>query len=218
MKLACVMIAFRLFLATIATLCIAMLAPAGAARANDECSFVPPALQNEVAVWGWSACRLKDWDEAPIWKQYEKKDAARVTRLMFDDGRTQGVRFIRVIEKKDGRGTLVMRDTGPEDYGYRGKVVERANLIKRLSVEEVREFNRLADASGTFDHVSGSWDDEEIFIHCDVLEMERIDGAGYRYSSVNISCNQPERLMPFVREVTRLAGIKPRHGGLSYVD
>ncbi|HMT44283.1 MAG TPA: hypothetical protein PKA59_06990, partial [Chakrabartia sp.] len=71
--------------------------------------------------------------------------------------------------------------------------------------------NRLAVESGTFDFAAGSWDDmQEVYVHCQLLEMERADASGYRYSSINIGCNQPKKLMPFVEHVMALAKIKRR--------
>ncbi|MFN3864077.1 MAG: hypothetical protein ACK4RT_07330 [Erythrobacter sp.] len=70
----------------------------------------------------------------------------------------------------------------------------------------------LAQQSGTFDHAVGTWDrsaegEEGIYLHCQTLDMERVDAGGYRLSSANIGCNRPARLMPLVDEVIRLADI-----------
>ncbi len=45
-------------------------------------------------------------------------------------------------------------------------------------------------------------------MHCQTLDMERVNAAGYRVSVVNIGCNQPKKLTPFVDEVVRLAKMK----------
>jgi hypothetical protein len=47
-----------------------------------------------------------------------------------------------------------------------------------------------------------------MYLHCEILEMERADTSGYRYSSVNISCNRPRKLEPLLDFVTGLVGLK----------
>ena len=73
-----------------------------------------------------------------------------------------------------------------------------------MSAQDWDEIDRLAGASGTFDFDVGSWDDEEIYLHCQSLAMERANHAGYRFSSVNIGCNRPEKLAPLVAKVIDL--------------
>ena len=70
------------------------------------------------------------------------------------------------------------------------------------------KLNALAAQSGVWEFDIGSWDGDELYMHCQLLEMERANRAGYNYSSVNIGCNHPAKLMPLVDEVVRLAELE----------
>jgi len=112
----------------------------------------------------------------------------------------------------DGSGRLEVVGGGFKRRDVRSLWVDLRPVRRRLSPEALAGLTALAEQSGTFDHAVGTWDqgpdgEEELFLHCQTLEMERVDAAGYRFSSVNIGCNQPQKLMPLVDEVIRLGGI-----------
>ncbi len=150
---------------------------------------------------------LKSVGEKPIWHGPED-GLVRQTRFVFSDGYSIKTRILHIRERSDGSGTLHVFSV--DHRSSKPSYVERSSVIK-LNVAAIRKINRLAETSGTFGFESGTWDDEgDFFTHCQILEMERIDALGYRYSSVNIGCNQPAKLMPLVEHVMALAGIKRR--------
>lgn len=116
-------------------------------------------------------------------------------------------RILHFRERGDGSGTLHVFSI---DHRWRKPIrIERDSTIK-LDAAQLAVINRLAEQSTAFDFEAGSWDGESIYMHCQLLEMERADVSGYRYSSVNIGCNQPAKLMPLVEHVMALAKIKRR--------
>lgn len=170
--------------------------------ASDGCGIYPKA------AYGWSDCGLMNGGELPLWNEIPD-GRTRITRFVFTEGHISFFRFITITEKANGTGELKVGGGGRKE---RTRVFRRASL----SHTQISELNDLAEQSGTWKFEFGSWDGDEIYMHCQLLEMERADAQGYRYSSVNIGCNHPNRLMPFVNEVVRLSGLKALEGGRLY--
>jgi hypothetical protein len=184
---------------------IAIFVAASTAGASDGCGTYPKDVFEKTISAGWSDCELKIAGEHPLWKKIPDA-GTRITRFVFTEGHTSFFRFVTITEKPDGTGELKV---GGGDRSERSRVFRRS----RLSTDQISKLNLLAMQSGAWKFEIGSWDGDEIYMHCQLLEMERADAKGYRYSSVNIGCNHPTKLMPFVNEVVRVAGLKTLKGG-----
>lgn len=135
----------------------------------------------------------------------------RQTRFVFADGHPNLTRILHIRERKDGSGTLNIVDLRK---GYRKPMRIKRTKPIALDARAVSEFNKIAGETGTFDFEFGDWDDkDDLFVHCQMLEMERIDAAGYRFSSASIGCIRPKRLMPLVDHLFALAHLKARAPG-----
>ena len=176
------------------------------ARAQDKKTFYPDNVYAMIYS-GWAETNRKRVEEKPLWHGVES-GSARQIRFALTDGRFNKTRIIHIRERPDGTGTLHVFSLGAAPR--KPTRMERRDVIK-LDAGAMAAVNRLAVESGTFDFAAGSWDDmQEVYVHCQLLEMERADASGYRYSSINIGCNQPKKLMPFVEHVMALAKIKRR--------
>lgn len=180
----------------------AVFTAANQSLASDGCGIYPKA------AYGWSDCGLKNAGEQPLWKNVPK-GPNRIMRFAFTEGHISFFRFITIIEQADGTGELKVGGGGRRE---RTRILRRASL----SPAQISELNNLAEQSDAWKFEFGSWDSNEIYMHCQLLEMERADAKGYRYASVNIGCNHPNKLMPFVNEVIRLSGLKALEGGRLY--
>ena len=170
-------------------------------HAEEPCGFYPENVHDVDGYLGWSPCLLKDQGERPIWKHFPKKQK-RISRFVFLEGHNAFFRFVVVRETLDGTGEI--KTGGANNPGWRPIRLRRSPL----SAQQISELNALAARSGTWDHDVGSWDGDEVFVDCEILEMEMATASEYKFSSVNIGCNRPEALMPFIDEVVRLAGMQ----------
>ena len=196
----------RVFALTLLAACCA--APAAAA---DDCGMLAPAVRDGRAYAGYSASRMCAAGLKPLWHGVPD-GAAQVMRFTFSSGHAFFWRSVTITALPDGSGLMEVVGGGFERRDVRSRWIDLRPVRRRLSPEALTDLAALAEQSGTFDHAVGTWDrnaegEEEIFLHCQLLEMERADAAGYRFSSVNIGCNRPEKLMPLVDAVIRLGGI-----------
>jgi hypothetical protein len=178
---------------------ISLVAASTSANAEEGCDVYPP----EVTL-GYSDCVLRDAVEKPLWRSALERGVLQEIRFTYTEGHLAYTNIIHVTQHVDGRAILRFRSFRRQRDGRRTLIADR---IRRLSANEVGMVDRLGTASGTWEHRIGSWDGDELYMHCETLDMERATSAGYRYSSVNIGCNKPEKLMPFVNFVTQLAGL-----------
>ncbi|WP_157219853.1 hypothetical protein [Flavisphingomonas formosensis] len=186
----------------------------GKAYAEPGCGTYPPTIYEMAVSAGWSACSLKEIGEKPLWHGLPD-DTARIIRFVFTQGHGLFFRVVTITQKTDGSASLKVSGTRRRDDG---RTAEEPLVVRRipLSPEAMARIIALGDRTGTWDFDVGSWDEEEIYLHCQLLEMEKADAEGYRYSSVNIGCNQPTKLMPLIDEVARLAKLKKASGGRLY--
>jgi hypothetical protein len=176
---------------------------------DGHCGMYPPEVyRNLYAAMG--DCRLRRVGERPLWKGLQRGYRQQI-RFTFNDGHSLYTKVIDFAERADGRGVIEIKTIAPD--GHRLLAVEDQRRAG-VSAADVRRLNALAAAAGVWQFSSGSWDGEALYMHCETLDMERIDRDGYRFSNVNITCNRPNRLMPFVDLVAGLAGLKP--DGLRY--
>lgn len=182
---------------------------APAAAASEDCRIVPPAVREAAVYAGFSEKRMCKAGLAPLW-QGVPEGAAQVLRFTFTSGHALFFRTVTITALADGSGVVEVVGGGHGQRGVRSAWVDLRPVRRRLTAGEVAAITALATQSGTFDHAVGSWDSAEdgaIFLHCQILELELAGAAGYRFSSVNIGCNRPERLMPLVDAVIRLGDI-----------
>jgi len=191
-----------------------LLAPAfqtpGFAAQPEEphCGMRPPSAERALYA-GYGACWLRKIGKKPLWRGLARPDYRQQIRFTFAEGHMRYVRVIDFVELSTGEGRVdTVTITSPD-----GRAMKTSGRARRaVSRDAVQKLNRLAEASGAWEFAVGSWDGEEMFHHCQILDMERIDRAGYRSSTVNISCNRPSRLMPFVEHLAGLAGVKEERG------
>lgn len=178
------------------------------AAAADEpeargCGIFPPDMP---FYGGFSGCNLKEQRQPALWRGLPK-GAQQVIRLNFTDGHMFFWRSVSITRMKNGAGVLTVIGTS-RPTRIRPRMPQRVQRTIKLLPVDLDRIDQLAEAAGVFQFERGSWDDEEIFLHCRTLDMERVNSTGYRVSVVNIGCNQPTKLTPFVNEVVRLAKLK----------
>ena len=199
-----------------AALALAAACWAAPAAAADDCQMLPPAVREAEAYAGYSASRMCEAGLKPLWKGVPE-GAAQVMRFTFSSGHAMFWRSVTITTLPDGSGRLEVVGGGFERRDVRSPWIDLKPVRRRLKADDIAALTALAGQSGTFDHEVGTWDrrpdgEEEIFLHCQTLELERADAAGYRFSSVNIGCNRPDKLMPLVDAVIRLADIEMVRG------
>lgn len=184
---------------------------APAAAAPKECQIVAPDVRESAVYSGYSDGRMCEAGLKPLW-QGVPEGAAQVLRFTFSSGHALFFRTVTITALPDGTGRIEVVGGGYGRRGVRSRWVDLRPVRRRLAADEVAAIIALANQSGTFEHAVGTWDrradgEVEIFLHCQTLELERADAAGYRFSSVNIGCSRPDKLMPLVDEVIRIGGI-----------
>jgi len=175
------------------------------AHAGDRCGTYP----EEVAT-GYADCILRDGGEKPLWLGGQRRGVVQEIRLTFTEGHLAYTKVIHLTQRTNGKTSIRLKTLR---RARDGRVVVITGKSRRLSAQEVAMIDQLGSSSGTWEHRIGSWDGNEFFMHCETLDMERVTSDGYSFSSVNISCNQPQRLMPFVNFVAGLVGLKPYANG-----
>jgi hypothetical protein len=186
---------------------------AAAAAAPKDCRILPPNVRESAVYAGFSENRMCKAGLKPLWPGVPD-GAAQVMRFTFSSGHALFWRSVTITALPDGTGRLEVVGGGFERRDVRSPWVDLRPVRRRLSPEALATLTTLAEQSGTFDHEVGTWDrlrkangDAILYLHCQTLELERADAAGYRFSSVNIGCNRPDKLMPLVDEVIRLGNI-----------
>lgn len=194
-------------LLTLAAACGA--APVAAAE-KRECEIFPPAVREGALYSGYSESRMCEAGLKLLW-QGMPDGAAQIMRFTFSSGHALFWRTVTITALADGSGRLEVVGGGYKRRDARSRRVDIRPVRRRLSPDALANLTTLAEQSGTFDHAVGTWHAGDpadvIYLHCQTLEMERADPAGYRFSSINIGCARPEKLMPLVDEVIRLADI-----------
>lgn len=193
-------------------LALALSAAVAAQPESEFCGIYPPDMPG---YGGWSGCNLRKLRQPALW-QGLPKGAEQVIRLTFNDGHAFFWRSVTITRLVDGKGVMTVRGTsrpGPA----RPVMPAAVRRTIKLTPADLDRIDELAAAAGVFDFERGSWDrvgdGEAIYLHCQTLDMERVNAAGYRVSVVNIGCNQPKKLLPFVNEVVRLAKMKSTKSG-----
>lgn len=185
----------------LAGLALLLASDAAAVPAEGACGIYSHA--NYEGGGAWSGCELKKAGEKPLWREPRDPTINQIVRFVFSSGRDNSFRFVTLIQPVDGRSRVV---SGGVDAQYRQPRRVWPRRSNTITVQDWNELDQLAEASGAFNFAAGSWDGDEIYVHCQNLAMERVNRAGYRFSSVSISCNHPEKLLPLVTKVIALSG------------
>jgi hypothetical protein len=167
--------------------------------ADETCGFYS---QQAFVSGAFSGCWLKRAGELPLWQTEPDPGTVQVIRFVFSSGRDSSFRFITLVQQDDGKSWLV---SGGLDSQYRKPRRWWPRRRKAMGQSDWEELDRLEGVAGTFDFEVGSWDGDDIYVHCQNLAMERLNRAGYRFSSVSISCNRPEKLAPLVDKIVEIA-------------
>jgi len=194
------------YCAILALILMALAAPGIGKVVKDQdgrCGMYPAAVY-ELTYSAWADCRLRGVGEKPLWGGVTNPRYHQQARFTFNDGHMRYTKVINFVELSNGTGLIELKTVVPDD----GQLDVRDRRRVKLSAQDVLRFNELARASDAWKFETGSWDGAEMYLHCEVLEMERADTSGYRYSSVNISCNRPRKLEPLLDFVTGLVGLK----------
>lgn len=177
-----------------------------AAAAN--CGMYPPEVYSKVHS-PWSDCVLKRFGEKPLWKGLTSPKYRQQIRFTITHGHSAYVHVIDFAELLDGSGRIDVRTFYKQRRGHS----EQPRRFYRVPAPEVATLNRLAGEAGVWELPISSWDGDEWYMHCKMLDMERVDASGFSLSSLSIGCNRPRKLMPFVSHMARLARIKPDEQG-----
>lgn len=178
----------------------------------EDCGTFPPSVE-ETSGGALSDCHLAAFGEMPLWKGLPN-GATQVMRFAFTDGHGLFFRAVTIVERNDGTAELVALGTARRT-SIRTSERRLPAYRRQLSPEQVARLEKLAEEAGAWEFEVGNWDGNALSIHCQTLDMERANAEGYRYSTVNISCNRPAKLMPLVDEIVSLAGLKT-DGALIY--
>lgn len=193
-----------------AALALAAACWAAPAAAEDNCQMLPPSVREAGVNSGYSASWMCEAGLKPLW-QGVPDGAAQVMRFTFSSGHALFWRSVTIIQLPDGSGRMEVVGGGFERRDVRSPWVDLRPVRRRLKADDIAALTALAEQSSAFDHEVGTWHADDppgtLYLHCQTLELERVDAAGYRFSSVNIGCKRPARLMPLVDEVIRLGGI-----------
>jgi hypothetical protein len=155
------------------------------------------------------ACGVNDYGEHRLCLGARDRHIRQKMRLTFSAAFGRYVRVIDLVERDDGAASIRLKTVTRD-----GELAEWRS--RRLDADDMARLEAVGEASGVWALPEQSWNGGGIFLHCEELAMERVTGAGYRSSQVNISCVQPEKLMPFVDLVVALARLKPWPGGQMY--
>lgn len=170
---------------------------------QGRCGMYPASVY-ELTYSAWADCRLREVGEKPLWGGLTNPRYRQQVRFTFNDGHMRYTKVINFVELSDGTGVIELKTVVPHD----GELDVRNRRRVKVSLQDVLRFNELGRASDAWKFETGSWDGAEMYLHCETLEMERVNPSGYRYSSVNISCNRPRKLEPLLDFVTGLVGLK----------
>lgn len=180
----------------------------------SRCGTFPAEIRTSAGYGGMSDCLLRDISAEPLWRGLPN-GSVQTLRFTFLQGHFAFFRTVQIDSYPGGEGRLVL-----DGENFRLRPTSKNGRIDqtrvRLSVESMDRLNDLIEQSGTFDHDIGTWDSDAIYLHCQTLDMERINAEGYRFSSINIGCNHPAKLMPLVNEVARLAELEIVGSGQLY--
>ncbi len=181
--------------------------------AQIHCGTYPNSVYEMQSSGGWSDCDLRDIGEKPLWKGLPT-GTAQILRFTFTEGHASFFRVVTIARKSDG--SVILRVAGGGHRNSNRETSFTRSFKRRLSAEEINRVEVLVSETDTFKFENGSWDGDEIFMHCQFLEMESAGANGYRYSNVNIGCSHPTKLMPLINEVVRLAKLKTEADGRLY--
>ena len=187
--------------------------PAAGKAGESGCGTYPAHVVASLYS-GWSGCQMKRDGHKPLW-QGLPAGTAQVTRFVFTEGHGLFYRVITMTEAADGTANLIVSGSQLR-RSVRQSQRRMAPRRVRLTEQQVARIGRLGEETGAWDFAEGSWDGDGIYMHCQVLDMERANVGGYQHSSVNIGCNKPQKSMPLVDEIIRLAGLQTAHGGMLY--
>ena len=169
--------------------------------------FPPQAIEANENYRDWYGPELVQFGEKPLWVESDDAAGRETIRFTFIPGATllrgRHTTVIR-IETEKGKARLIART----EINDRGKRSNREVANKSLSFAEVVKLQAFAEKAEPWKYPVGTWEKDEISIHCTELLMERRQRSSYAVSHILISCNQPDRLMPLVDYVAELAGQK----------
>lgn len=178
---------------------VLLAAPTGTS-AEDKCGIYP----DEVS--GISDCILRDAGDKPLWRGSLPRGTNQMIRFTFTEGHSLYTKVIDLTQWAGGKAAMRLRTFRRE---RNGQIVLTKQRRLAISATDMETIDKLGSSSGTWEHRIGSWDGDDIYVHCETLDMERATQTAYSYATVSISCNQPTKLMPFVSFVTGLIGLKP---------
>jgi hypothetical protein len=189
-----------------------VLATPSRASGSGHCGMYPENVY--ATAQPYADCAMRAIGEKPLWRGVTRKTYRQQIRFAFTEGHGAYTRIIDFTELADGTGmieTKVVSHNGPD--ALRARDSRRVSI----SVEQVAWINDLGEQTGAWEFESGNWDPpEDLYSHCQFLDMERVNPKGYRFSTVTIGCNHPAKLMPLVDYLTGLIGIVPRYNGMLY--
>lgn len=168
------------------------------------CEIIPESVSQSSAYSGFAESRMCKAGLPALWKGLPE-GVVSTMRFTFTSGHSMFFRTVTITEFTNGKNRLEVVGGGHVKRDVRTAWQDIRPVRRKLSAEDLASIRALTEETGAFEHEIGTWDKRdnnmEIFLHCQLLEMERMDAQGYRFSSVNIGCNRPKRLMPLVDEI-----------------
>ena len=178
------------------------------AAAEKSALFPPDVVETNDFYADWYGPELERLNEKPIWNDAAESEIVRFTFLR-GASLVRGVNsiVIRIQKSKDGGATLLAKRRYIDQGSSEIQTIRRI----RLATTQVEKLDMLARQADLWRYRSGTWmeKDDDIYIHCTELIMERASGSEYSVSHNLVSCNQPIRLMPLVDYVAELAKLRP---------
>ena len=178
-------------------------------KEEPGCGMLPPQILQDNIYAGYGICPLKEAKEQALWKGLKNDRLVQQSRFTFTDGHYRWLWTIRIDERTNGKGRVEVTRIAREGKSWRRMEVKR-HWHRNISREKMSKFNNLAEESGLWRFENGTWDrsedgEDELYLHCTTLAMERVNAEGFRYSNVNISCNRPRKLKAVLEHVLDLS-------------
>ena len=185
-----------------------------AARPTTPAMFPDDVIATDPnAIYSsWIGPVLERMGERPLWGDGAVAEGEAIYRFSFV-GNLCTVTTIRLWQH--GEGGRLRTTTLDRCHRYSRR---RVQAVRTISAADWAGLAAMIEQAQVWPFRSSTWDgdDDEIWVDCTFLTMERALPGDYRVAQSMISCIQPTRLMPVVNRVAALAGIE--QGALGYHD
>jgi hypothetical protein len=170
--------------------------------------FPPDIIESDDTFRDWYTPVLTRLGEKSLWVESSATHDSEVMRFLFVPG----------VDRVKGRNSTVIRI---EIEGQTARLIARGEVSRlgyrtvrtltnlRLSPQQITRLRELSNQADPWKFRSGTWNNlsqDVFYFHCTELIMERRLRSDYAVSTLSVSCEQPNRLMPLINYVVELSG------------